>query len=90
MLKGIHHIAIICSNYQKSKHFYTKILGLQVQKETYVDSIEVEVHRLKGLGVTTEPIRIDALTGKKFTFFADPDDFPLECYEASPLHFIDF
>lgn len=35
MLKGIHHITIICSDYHKSKHFYTKVLGLEVIRETY-------------------------------------------------------
>ena len=35
MLKSIHHAAIICSNYEKSKHFYTKILGLEVLAENY-------------------------------------------------------
>lgn len=35
MLKNIHHIAIICSDYQKSKYFYTEILGMQIIKEVY-------------------------------------------------------
>ncbi len=35
MLKGIHHIAIICSNYQISKHFYVEILGLKIVREVY-------------------------------------------------------
>lgn len=35
MLKSIHHIAIICSNYPKSKHFYTKILGLKIIREVF-------------------------------------------------------
>jgi len=35
MLKQIHHIAIICSDYQKSKHFYTHILGLEILQEVY-------------------------------------------------------
>jgi len=34
-LNGIHHIAIICSDYQISKAFYVDILGLTVLKETY-------------------------------------------------------
>ena len=34
-LKRIHHIAVICSDYQKSKHFYTEILGLKVAQEVY-------------------------------------------------------
>lgn len=35
MLKSIHHAAIICSDYKKSKHFYTAILGLQILSENY-------------------------------------------------------
>ena len=34
-LKGIHHIAIICSDYARSKLFYTEILGLTIQREVY-------------------------------------------------------
>ncbi|WP_305814877.1 SMU1112c/YaeR family gloxylase I-like metalloprotein [Photobacterium leiognathi] len=35
MLKGIHHVAIICSDYARSKHFYTQILKLTVINEIY-------------------------------------------------------
>ena len=35
MLKKIHHIAIICSDYEKSKHFYTEILGFEITQEIY-------------------------------------------------------
>ncbi|MFY8003763.1 MAG: VOC family protein [Chitinophagaceae bacterium] len=35
MLHAIHHIAIICSNYQRSKYFYTQILGLTILQEIY-------------------------------------------------------
>ncbi len=125
-LKGVHHIAIICSDYERTKNFYTNILGFKVLKETYrserdsykldlilnekyiieifsfqnppkrpsqpesaglrhlafaVEDIEKEVEILKGLQIKVEPIRIDVLTGKKFVFFADPDDLPLELYE---------
>lgn len=34
-LNKIHHIAIICSNYEKSKEFYTEILGLTPKNEVY-------------------------------------------------------
>ncbi|MBD2023407.1 VOC family protein, partial [Leptolyngbya sp. FACHB-711] len=33
--KGFHHVAIICSNYDRSKHFYTQILGFPIIQETY-------------------------------------------------------
>jgi glyoxylase I family protein len=32
---GVHHIAIICSDFQVSKTFYTEILGFKIIKETY-------------------------------------------------------
>ena len=31
----IHHVAIICSDYPKSKHFYTDVLGFTIIQETY-------------------------------------------------------
>ncbi|WP_045512673.1 VOC family protein [Bacillus amyloliquefaciens] len=127
MLKSIHHIAIICSDYEKSKAFYTEILGFGVIKETYrkergsykldlaldgayvielfsfpdpperptrpeaaglrhlaftVNDLEAAVRELKEKGIEAEPIRTDPLTGKRFTFFFDPDKLPLELYEA--------
>ncbi|AOC92790.1 VOC family protein [Bacillus amyloliquefaciens] len=127
MLKSIHHIAIICSDYEKSKAFYTETLGFGIIKETYrkergsykldlaldgayvielfsfpdpperptrpeaaglrhlaftVNDLEAAVRELKEKGIETEPIRTDPLTGKRFTFFFDPDKLPLELYEA--------
>ena len=124
---AIHHVAIICSDYAKSKHFYTQILGLKVIAEAYrterqsykldleigsgsqielfsfpnppsrpsrpeacglrhlafaVADVEVIKADLERQGVFVEPIRIDEYTGKKFTFFADPDGLPLEVYEV--------
>ncbi len=35
MFSGLHHVAIICSDYGRSKHFYTEILGLRVIAENY-------------------------------------------------------
>jgi glyoxylase I family protein len=34
-IKAIHHIAILTDDYQKSKFFYTEILGFAILKETY-------------------------------------------------------
>ena len=34
-IRGIHHIAIITDNYERSKRFYTEILGFEVIRETY-------------------------------------------------------
>ncbi len=38
--------------------------------------------RLESQGVKVEDIRVDEYTGRRFTFFADPDDLPLELYEC--------
>ncbi len=125
-LNSIHHIAIICSDFQRSKDFYTKVLGFEILAETYreardsykldltlkgqyvielfsfpnppsrvsrpearglrhlafeVNDVAQEKEKLAAAGVTSEEIRIDELTGKKFTFFEDPDGLPLELYE---------
>lgn len=34
-LNKIHHIAVICSDYEKSKHFYTDVLGMKIMSENY-------------------------------------------------------
>lgn len=124
-LRGVHHIAIIASDYPRSRRFYTEILGLPVLHEVYreardswkcdldagnaqielfsfptpparpsrpeacglrhlsfmVADLDAEVARLTAHGVECEPIRVDEYTGQRFTFFADPDDLPLELYE---------
>ena len=35
LLLGIHHVAIICSDYQRSKQFYTQCLGFDIVAEHY-------------------------------------------------------
>ncbi len=125
-IKGLHHIAIICSDYERSKAFYTQILGFEVQQEVYrearqsykldlslngdylielfsfpdpparvsrpealglrhvafkVEDVDAAKKYLEEKGVACELIRIDEFTGKKFTFFEDPDHLPMEFYE---------
>jgi glyoxylase I family protein len=125
-LSKIHHIAIICSNYARSKHFYVNILGLEVIHEYYredrnsykldlkvgdhcqielfsfenppkrlsfpeacglrhlafeVENINESIAELQEHKIEVEPIRIDPITGKRFTFFQDPDGLPIELYE---------
>jgi glyoxylase I family protein len=46
-----------------------------------VKNIEETVQQLTAENISSEPIRIDEFTGKKFTFIADPDDLPIEFYE---------
>ena len=46
-----------------------------------VDSVEKTVKELNGLGIETEPIRIDDITNKHMTFFKDPDGLPIEIHE---------
>lgn len=45
------------------------------------NDLERAVEILNINGVDTETIRTDELTGKRFTFFQDPDSLPLELYE---------
>ena len=42
LFNSIHHIAIICSDYEKSKHFYTSILGMKVIAENVAQMFKVE------------------------------------------------
>ncbi len=122
----IHHVAIIVSDYERSKRFYTEVLGLPVIAETHraergsykldlaladgsqlevfsfpnpparvsrpeacglrhlalaVDDLDRAVAEVVRHGVFVEPVRIDEITGRRFTFFADPDGLPLELYE---------
>jgi glyoxylase I family protein len=127
LLKSIHHVAIICSDYERSRAFYNETLGLPIVREVYrearqswkcdlevnpgvqlelfsfpepplrpsrpeaqglrhlafvVDDIDTSIATLLSRGVTCEPVRVDEYTGRRFTFFADPDDLPIELYEA--------
>ncbi len=126
-IQKIHHIAIICSNYEKSKQFYTGVLGCEIVREVYrkerdsymldlsingeyiielfsfpdppsrvshpeacglrhlafqVADLDKAVEHLKQKQVEVENVRVDEDTGKRFTFFYDPDKTPLELYEA--------
>ena len=47
-----------------------------------VESVEETVRELAEQGITCEPVRIDDYTGKKMTFFHDPDGLPLELHES--------
>lgn len=126
-ITGAHHVAIICSNYAVSRHFYTEILGFPIVNETFraerdsykldlrvgdgmqielfsfpdppprpsrpearglrhlafqVNDLDAAINDLQAAGIAVEPVRVDEITGKRFTFFADPDDLPLELYES--------
>ncbi|MEM0981150.1 MAG: VOC family protein [Cyanobacteria bacterium P01_H01_bin.58] len=126
MISAIHHVAIICSDYARSKRFYTQVLGFAIVHETYraernsykldlaingqdrielfsfpnpperpsypeaqglrhlafaVKDLDVQVAQLTAHGISTESIRVDEITGQRFTFFQDPDGLPLELYE---------
>ncbi len=35
LVSGTHHVAVICSDYERSKHFYVGVLGLEVVAEVY-------------------------------------------------------
>jgi glyoxylase I family protein len=127
LLQGVHHIAIICSDYAVSKAFYTEALGLEIirevhraERESYkldlavngqyvielfsfpnppprpsrpeaqglrhlafaVADVEAAIRHLGAHHVACEPVRVDEFTGRRFTFFSDPDGLPLELYEG--------
>jgi len=46
-----------------------------------VNDIEQAIAQLQANGIKTEPVRLDPHTNRKFTFFSDPDELPLELYE---------
>lgn len=46
-----------------------------------VDDVESSVKELEAKGIVCEPVRTDEFTGKKATFFKDPDGLPLEIHE---------
>jgi glyoxylase I family protein len=124
-LLGLHHVAVICSDYSVSKQFYTEVLGLNILSEVYraerdsykldleipggtqielfsfpaspnrltypearglrhlaflVRDLDHQVSDLVAKGVSVEEIRTDEITGKRYTFFADPDGLPIELY----------
>lgn len=47
----------------------------------WVDDIDAAVKALQEAGIATEEIRCDEFTGKRMTFFRDPDGLPLELHE---------
>ncbi len=46
-----------------------------------MDDLDAAVAHLRGHGAAVEPVRVDGHTGKRFTFFADPDGLPLDLDE---------
>ena len=46
-----------------------------------VATLDAAIAHLQAEGVACEPVRVDEYTGRRFTFFADPDELPLELYE---------
>lgn len=46
------------------------------------DDIDAAVSGLSKHGIEAELVRTDEITGKRFTFFSDPDQLPIELYES--------
>ena len=40
MIKGLHHANVVVSNMERTKEFYTRVLGLQVALETSIEDSE--------------------------------------------------
>ena len=47
----------------------------------HVEDVDKTVEELADKGIQCEPVRTDEFTGKRMTFFRDPDDLPLEIHE---------
>lgn len=45
--------------------------------------LDMAIAHLVAAQVYVEPVRIDLATGRRFTFFSDPDGLPIELYEAA-------
>lgn len=54
-----------------------------------VHDVQAAADELAAQGIAVEPLRTDEYTGRRFTFFADPDGLPLELYEAAPAEDLD-
>lgn len=54
-----------------------------------VHDVQAAADELAAQGIAVEPLRTDEFTGRRFTFFADPDGLPLELYEAAPADELD-
>jgi glyoxylase I family protein len=54
-----------------------------------VHDVQAAADELAAQGIAVEPLRTDEFTGRRFTFFADPDGLPLELYEAAPAEALD-
>ncbi|MCW3081778.1 VOC family protein [Segetibacter sp.] len=50
-----------------------------------VDDVAQWIVFLRSKNVEVQDVRIDEITGKKFTFFYDPNSQPLELYEVEQL-----
>ena len=48
-----------------------------------VQDVQAAADELRAQAIAVEPLRVDEFTGRRFTFFADPDGLPLELYEAA-------
>lgn len=59
---------------------YPEALGLR-HLAFRVEDMDAVVRELNEKGVDTEPVRMDPFTGRRMTFFHDPDGLPLELHE---------
>lgn len=63
-----------------SRHSQPEARGLRHLAFAVAD-LDAVMRHLTAQGVGAEPVRVDELTGRRFTFFKDPDGLPLELYE---------
>ena len=67
-------------NHNPPRQSYPEALGLR-HLAFRVEDMDAAVRELNEKGVDTEPVRMDQFTGRRMTFFHDPDGLPLELHE---------
>ena len=80
-IQGHYQIELFSFPKYRERGSYPESKGLR-HLSFEVDDIVAAVKHLTAKGVSTEAIRIDDLTEKRFTFFEDPNGQPLEIYET--------
>ncbi len=88
MFSKVHHVAIIGTDYQRTKEFYVDKLGFKVISENIrIEKNDIILNVQQGNLVLEIFIKEDAparpkiFDNKKMAFFFDPDGLPLEIHE---------
>lgn len=80
-INGVYQIELFSFPDYRERGSYPESKGLR-HLAFAVEDVEKAAAYLKQNNVDVQEIRTDALTGKKFVFFLDPNGQPLELYEV--------